>query len=180
MLTSHYASEAWDTEHPATSHAPTLDNRLPTACTLDLDLSAVSAANPAGGAMRCEPGGDQQRHVFHWLFFAGAAPDEKEAFSAGCDLWRWHQVEWRSVFVAGAVFSPEEMHTQGWRYCAPSAQLFVNIVSGERGRNGDSERAEARPRPVVSASAVVSSVRHRAPTWPRPTGAWRRGPIGSV
>jgi hypothetical protein len=188
MLNSHFATEAWDTEYPSSSHATLLDNRLKTPCALNLDLSAAN--DPAGGGkLRCEPDVDQRRHVFHWLVFAAESPDGKDPFSAGCDLWRWHEVEWRSVFVAGAIFSPEEMHTQGWRYCAPSAQLFVNICSDPKKHQGEPGRAEARPRPVVSASAVVASMRNRLPAtarpsplpaWQRPAGAWRRGPIGSV
>jgi len=188
MLNSHSSKEAWDTEYPASSHAATLDGRIKTPCTLNLDLSAVPA-NTSGGKLRCEPDGEQRIHLFHWLVFAAEPPDGQDEFSAGCDLWRWHQVEWRSVFVAGAVFSPEEMHTQGWRYCAPSAQLFVNIVDGSKKHQDDPVRAEARPRPVVNASAVFSSMRNRLPAtarpapqpgWQRPAGAWRRGPIGSV
>jgi len=189
MLNSHFAKEAWDTEHPASSHAVKLDDRINTPCTLNLDLSAASAKTPAGGKLRCEPDSEQRIHLFHWLVFAAEPPDGQDEFSAGCDLWRWHEIEWRSVFVAGAVFSPEEMHTQGWRYCAPSAQLFVHIVDASKKHQADPGRAEARPRSVVNASAGVSSLRNRPPVsarlspqpaWPRPAGMWRRGPIGSV
>jgi len=154
------------------------------ACTLDLDLSAIPAK---GGQSRCIPGDDQQGHMFHWLVFVAAPPKGKDAVSAACDLWRWHKGEWRSVFVPGAKFTPEEMHEQGWRYCAPSVQVFVNIHSGPRESRCDAARPDARPKhPGPNASVVIPPRRNHTlavlpqAALPRQAAAWRRAAIGSV
>jgi len=184
MSNSHFAQQAYETDHPQSSPAPKAKDPFAAAFTLDLELSAVLPADPANiGRLRCEPPEDHRVHVFHWLVFAAPALEGKEA-SAGCDLWRWHRGEWRSVFVAGATFSAEEMHAQGWRYCAPSVQLFVNIVSGAKGG-----RAEARAKhPAGSGSATLQPKRNRTlavappapPAWPRHPGPLRRAATGSV
>jgi hypothetical protein len=182
MSNSHFAQQAFETDYPVSSGAPKVDDPFAAAFTLDLELSAVLPADPAGvGRVRCEPPEDHRVHVFHWLVFAAPSLEGKGA-SAGCDLWRWHRGEWRSVFVAGATFTPEEMYAQGWRYCAPSVQLFVKIVSKAKHRHGDSGQSEARPKhPVGSGSPTMQPKRNRrlalavpAPAWPRPAGPLRR------
>jgi len=190
MSNSHFAQHAYGTEYPASSRAAQGEDHFATACTLDLDLRAGSTTELAdGGKLRCAPGVDQQMHVFHWLVFAAPSPEGKDA-KAGCDLWRWHRGEWRSVFVAGAIFSPEEMYSQGWRYCAPSVQLFVKIVSAAKEGHGGAGRVEVLPKhPAGSGSAAVPPKRNRPltlavqapmPAWPRPSGPLRRAVSGSV
>jgi len=185
MSNSHFAPSAYESDYPASPRAPKGNDPFAAAFTLDLDLSAVLPTDAACvGRVRCEPPEDNKVHVFHWLVFAAPALEGKEA-SAGCDLWRWHRGEWRSVFVAGAIFSPEEMYAQGWRYCAPSVQLFVNIITGAKGG-----RADARAKhPGVSGSGTLQPKRNRTlavaapppqPAWPRHAGPLRRASTGSV
>jgi hypothetical protein len=181
MSNSHFAQHAYESAYPDTDPAPKAKDPFAAAFTLDLDLSAVLPTDPANiGRLRCEPPEDHRIHMFHWLVFL----EGKDA-SAACDLWRWHRGEWRSVFVAGATFSAEEMYTQGWRYCAPSVQLFVNIVSGAKGRVGEAGRAEAPQKHPVGGGSATMPKRNRtlavaAPqAWPRPAGPLRRA-VGSI
>jgi hypothetical protein len=165
MPNTSFAPRAYEAEYPASSRAPAPDDRFAAARTFDMDLSAASANTAVFGTKsRCEPGDDQQVHTFHWLVFAATSMAGNGTSGAGCDLWRWHRGEWRSVFVAGATFSPEEMYAQGWRYCAPSVQLFVNFVSATK------EKATVPPKRKRTLSLAVSAPPHAA----------RRDAMGSI
>jgi hypothetical protein len=162
MLDSTFAPQAYETEYPTPPRASARVEPFASARTLDLDLSVVSRNGPAfDGKLRCEPGEDQQTHVFHWLVFAVPSPKGKEGASTACDLWRWHRGEWRSVFVAGASFTPEEMYAQGWRYCVPSVQLYVNFVSAPKEHSGGAGRPQARAKRNRSLSLAVSAPARR-------------------
>ncbi len=79
--------------------------------------------------LTCAPEPLYAHHEFHWLAYV--APNGKSAFPmrVECELWRWHQDEWRSVFVPGTRFTPEELHEHGWRYCKPCEPLVAVIRS---------------------------------------------------
>jgi hypothetical protein len=115
--------------------------------------------------------------VFHWLVFAAASPAAKDGSSTACDLWRWHRGEWRSVFVAGASFTPEEMYAQGWRYCAPSVQLYVNFVSSSKEHSSDSGRAQARPKRNRSLTLAASAPPPASPRHAAPVRQAAMGPV---
>ncbi len=80
-----------------------------------------------GSPVPCEPPVEHRRKEFHWLLLAMPSSSTVHTFSAACDLWRWVGFEWRSVTVPGAVFAPEELYAQGWRYCGPCIQKVVRV-----------------------------------------------------
>ncbi len=75
----------------------------------------------------CVPAMGAAHHELHWLAFV--APDGPAQFPlrVECELWRWHDGQWRSVFVPGTRFTPEELHEHGWRYCRP-CEPFVAVL----------------------------------------------------
>jgi len=163
MLDSTFAPHPYETDFAASSRASARNDRFAAARTLDLDVSEIAKSSPSfGGKLRCEPDEGQRIHVFHWLVFAAASPASKNGSGTACDLWRWHRGEWRSVFVAGATFSPEELHAQGWRYCAPSVQLYVNFVSAPKEHASDAVRPQPRPKRSRSLTLAVSAGPRRA------------------
>ena len=80
-----------------------------------------------GSPVPCEPPVEHRRKEFHWLLLAAPSSTSVHTFSAACDLWRWVGFEWRSVTVPGAIFAPEELYAQGWRYCGPCIQKVVRV-----------------------------------------------------
>jgi hypothetical protein len=138
----------------------------------------LSSGAPAHNDLhRCEPAEGQQQHMFHWLVFAEASPAAREASGVGCDLWRWHRGEWRSVFVAGAAFSPEEMDAQGWRYCAPNVQLFVNFASAPMDCLADAEWPDGLPELTATVPQKRKRTRSSAASASSPV---RRGVLRAV
>jgi hypothetical protein len=75
--------------------------------------------------LRCAPPVDEEHQEFHWLAYVGSAP--RLPLRTSCELWRWSAGEWRSVFVPGSRFSPDELHKQGWRYCKPCLPLVAVV-----------------------------------------------------
>jgi CheY-like chemotaxis protein len=83
----------------------------------------------------CAPQAYRDRHGFHWLVFLPRDLEKPGVFTVQCDLWRWVHGAWSSTTVAGAVFTPDEMYEQGWRYCGPcedkTAQVEIAVRSRE-------------------------------------------------
>jgi hypothetical protein len=75
----------------------------------------------------CAPPVGTEHHEFHWLAFVGDAP--QFPYRTSCELWRWSAGQWRSVFVPGSRFTPEELTAQGWRYCKPCEPLVAVVRS---------------------------------------------------
>ncbi len=80
-------------------------------------------------ALTCAPEPASAHHEFHWLAFI--APSQKVQFPVRveCELWRWLDGQWRSVFVPGSRFTPSELHEHGWRYYKPCEPLAAVIRS---------------------------------------------------
>ncbi len=80
-------------------------------------------------ALTCVPDAVSAHHELHWLAFV--APSQKMQFPVRveCELWRWHDAQWRSVFVPGTRFTPDELHEHGWRYCKPCEPLVTVVRS---------------------------------------------------
>ncbi len=80
-------------------------------------------------ALTCAPDAGFAHHELHWLAFV--PPLQKMQFPARveCELWRWHDGQWRSVFVPGTRFTPDELHEHGWRYCKPCEPLVTVVRS---------------------------------------------------
>jgi len=155
MQNHHFAPTARKAEDAASATPAPAKARL-----FHLDLTVDPKGRPTqDGTLRCEPGEDHRKHTFHWLVYVAPALGGIKTLSAACDLWRWHEGEWRSVFVPGATFTPEELSAQGWRYCAPSVQVFVKIAPSPADRIGALVCADERP--SAKAGGMVPTKRNR-------------------
>ena len=80
-------------------------------------------------ALTCAPEAAFAHHEFHWLAFVSPQARVKFPMRVECELWRWHDGQWRSVFVPGTRFTPSELHDHGWRYCKPCEPLVTVLRS---------------------------------------------------
>ncbi len=78
-------------------------------------------------AMTCVPDVANNHHELHWLAYVPPHGRPSFPLRTECELWRWHDGEWRSLFVAGSRFTPDELHDQGWRYCKPCEPVVALI-----------------------------------------------------
>ena len=99
-------------------------------------LSETAQASTVGfsqflpvSALTCAPEAMSAHHEFHWLAFVADSPKVQFPVRVECELWRWLDGQWRSVFVPGTRFTPSELHDHGWRYCKPCEPLVTVIRS---------------------------------------------------
>ena len=101
-----------------------------------MSLSVVSAGPAQGSAvafsqflpvraLTCAPDAASAHHEFHWLAFVARSQTVQFPLRVECELWRWADGQWRSVFVPGTRFTPGELHDHGWRYCKPCEPLVT-------------------------------------------------------
>ena len=79
--------------------------------------------------LTCAPAPGTEQHEFHWLAYVPRGKRPQLPLKVECELWRWHDGQWRSVFVPGTRFTPSELHDQGWRYCKPCEPLVAVVRS---------------------------------------------------
>jgi CheY-like chemotaxis protein len=91
------------------------------------------------GGLSCKPQAHRDQHGFHWLVFVDRDLATIGHFTVQCDLWRWVHGRWASATVAGAVFTPDEMFDQGWRYCGPCEDRAAQIEITARTRQDEPE-----------------------------------------
>ena len=80
-------------------------------------------------ATTCAPEAVSSHLEFHWLAFVSPSQKMQFPLRVECELWRWHDGQWRSVFVPGTRFTPAELHEHGWRYCKPCEPLVTVVRS---------------------------------------------------
>jgi CheY-like chemotaxis protein len=117
----------WD--HPSRRHRSGARPGTPRGL-FDLKLTAMTVKGRLRlfDTMRsCRPQAPCDQHCFHWLVFVPSDLETGDGFTAPCELWRWVRGAWSSTAVTGAVFSPDEMYEQGWRYCGPCEEKVAQI-----------------------------------------------------